>query len=173
MKRFTHKPPRWKEDNAVYFLTFCTFHRRKLLHQKNIPDILVDDLRFYSKKVKEVIAYTIMPDHIHILVEVSSVKALSNFLQSFKTHSSKKIQERTGKNGCPIWQRGTMDHCIRDDLDFDNHLSYLFYNSSKHLNISPNDYPYHNFKEIVKRKWLEGDFCSLIEMEDKEYEIYE
>ncbi len=80
--------------------------------------LFLEDLKFYSKIIRELIAYTIMPDHIHLLVEIEDVKTLSKFLQSFKTHSSKKIQELTGKSKYPIWQRGTMDHCIRDENGF-------------------------------------------------------
>jgi putative transposase len=176
MKRITNKPPRWKESYSTYFLTFCTFRRRKILHRDGIPSFIIEDLKYYSKIIKELIAYTIMPDHIHLLIEVEDVKALSKFLQSFKTHSSKKIQELIGKNNSPFWQRGTMDHCIREssaNIDFENHLTYLFYNSQKHLGISPKDYPYHNFNEIVKRGLLEEDFCVLSEKTEKEFAIYE
>jgi len=104
-----------------------------------------------------------MPDHIHLLVEVGEVKTLSIFLQRFKSHTSKKIQEILKSKNNPIWQRGTMDHCIRDDNDFTNHLNYLFYNSLKHLGISPRDFTYHNFKEIVERGWIEEYFCAFAE----------
>ena len=52
-----------------------------------------------------------------------------------------------------LWQPGTMDHCIRfsrNDNDYQNHLSYIFVNSKKHLGIAPRDYPYHNFLEFVE-----------------------
>jgi REP element-mobilizing transposase RayT len=176
MTHITHKPLRWKDDHSIYFLTFCTFKRQRILHEKGIPQIIVDDLKYYSKNIKELIAYTIMPNHIHLLVEVEDVRTLSRFLQSFKTHSSKKIKEIIGRNNNPVWQRGTMDHCIRESLsktDFENHLMYLFYNSQKHLGISPKDFGYHNFMKIVERGWLEEDFCAFSEKAEKEFEIYE
>jgi hypothetical protein len=69
-----------------------------------------------------------------------------------------------------------MDHCIREssaNTDFENHLNYLFYNSQKHLGISPKDYLYHNFQEIVERGWLEEDFCEFTEKKEKEFALYE
>ena len=176
MKRYTNKPPRWKESHSIYFLTFCTYRHKKILHRNGIPVAIIEDLKFNSKIIKELIAYTIIPDHIHLLVEVEDVKTLSKFLQSFKTQSSKKIQELIGKSDDPIWQRGTMDHCIREssaNTDFENHLNYLFYNSQKHLGISPKDYLYHNFQEIVERGWLEEDFCEFTEKKEKEFALYE
>ena len=176
MDRITNKPPRWKDDFSIYFLTFCTFHYKKILHSQTIPFALIEDLKYYPKIIKELIAYTIMPDHIHLLVEIANVKTLSKILQFFKTHSSKKIQEMLGKSNGPIWQRGTMDHCIREstaNTDFENHLAYLFYFSRKHLGISPKDYPYHNFQEIVERGWLDEEFCEFPEKIEKKFAIYE
>ena len=72
-----------------------------------------------------------------------------------------------------VWQRGTMDHCIRDDQDFENHLNYIFYNSWKHLGIAPCEFKLHNFEEIVERGWLEKDFCGFPEKDEKRFEVYE
>jgi REP element-mobilizing transposase RayT len=176
MKRITNKLPRWNESFSIYFLTFCTFWHKKILHYDGIPDSITKDLKYYSTIIKELIAYTIMPDHMHLLIEIEDVKTLSKFLQSFKTHSSKKIQALIGENNNPFWQRGTMDHCIREssaNIDFENHLKYLFYNSQKHLGIPPKDYPFHNFHKIVKRGWLEEDFCEFSERTEKEFALYE
>ncbi len=176
MTRFTRKPPRLKVDNSIYFLTFCTCRHSKVLHKHGLPEFLIEDLHFYSKNIQELVAYTIMPDHIHLLVKVKEAITLSNFLRSFKTHSSKRIREVSGLMGVPIWQRGTMDHCIRGtlaDADFENHLIYLFYNSRKHLGIAPKDFAYHNFSEMVKRGWLEEDFCDFAEETNERFDKYE
>ena len=176
MKRITNKPPRWKADYSIYFLTFCTYQRRKILHGHDLPGFLIEDLKFYSKIIKRLIAYTILPDHIHLILEVEYASDLSKFLQCFKTHSSKKIQGLIERSKDPVWQRGTMDHCIRESFantDLENHVSYLFYNSQKHLGISPKDFPYHNFHEIVEQGWLEEDFCSSAEKTEREFAIYE
>jgi putative transposase len=176
MKRITNKPPRWKDGHSFYFLTFCTYRRRKILHVDGVPFALIEDLFFYQRIIKELIAYTIMPDHVHLLVEIEDVKSLSEFLQNFKTHSSKKIKDLIGKRDGPVWQRGTMDHCIRESLsnaDFENHLNYLFYNSQKHLGISPKDFPFHNFNATIERELLEEGFSAVSEKIEQEFAIYE
>jgi putative transposase len=176
MKRITNKPPRWKNDHAIYFLTFCTFKRRKILHLDGVAAALIEDLFFYQRTIKELIAYTVMPDHVHLLVEIEDVKTLSKFLQNFKTHSSKRIKELIGKSDGPVWQRGSMDHCIRESVsnsDFENHLNYLFNNSQKHLGISPQDFPFHNVNAMIKRGWIEEGFSSVSEKIEQEFAIYE
>ena len=159
MNSFARKPPRWQDDNSLYFLTFCTFHRQKLLHKYEIPEFLIEELKYYSKKLRNISAYTIMPEHIHLLVETDTVQSMSAFLRDFKKYTSREIKKYAIDEH--IWQQGTMDHCIRMSLqneDFENHIHYIFYNSWKHLGVKPKDFPYHNFLETVEKGWIEDDF---------------
>ncbi len=174
MKQFSRKPPRWQQDNSLYFLTLCTYRRNKYLHRNNVPEFLIEELLFYSKNIRDLISYTIMPDHIHLLLETETAKAMSSFLRDYKKYTSAGIKKLLGVRDAHIWQRGTMDHCIRQSLqneDFENHLYYLYYNSLKHIGIKPKDFPYHNFNEIVERGWLEDDFLGFYV--PKEFEMYE
>ncbi|MBI3194935.1 MAG: transposase [Ignavibacteriae bacterium] len=214
MKQYRKKPPRFTQDAAYYFLTFCTFKRKPLLHLSGIPEFLITELYFYESKIKRFLAYTIMPDHIHLLVEVDNATDLSIFLRDFKKFTSREIKTRLRSSGSPdpqptriqnepltstndvspihtnnaalapihaalvsgyygsfdfsepVWQPGTMDHCIRmnwTNLDYRNHLSYLFYNSMKHLNIPPKNFPYHNFSTFVQEGIFDDDYCSFDE----------
>ncbi|MBN1397922.1 MAG: transposase [Bacteroidetes bacterium] len=174
MKEFSRKPPRWQQDNSLYFLTLCTYKHRKYLHRDKVPEFMIDELLYYSKKIKELISYTIMPDHIHILLEAETVKSMSEFLRDFKKYTTKGIEMLIEIKDEFIWQRGTMDHCIRQSMqnqDFEDHLLYIYYNSWKHLGIKPKEYPYHNFKEIVEKGWIENDFLDFDA--PREFDIYE
>ena len=160
------QPPRYKLGNSTYFLTFNTFDRLKILHNKDNAEFLIEELKFYSKKIKTLIAYTIMREHIHLLVEILNPEELSNFLRDFKKFTSKGIKKRLGLSMPHIWLRGTMDHCIREietEDDFMNHLKYIFYNSKKHLNILPKDFPYHNFLEFVDKEYFDINYCDCDE----------
>ena len=171
-RRVTRKPPRFQQDNSIYFLTFCTFRRSPVLLETGIPETLLENLRFYAPRLKNLIAYTIMPDHVHLLTEVETVFQMSAFLRDFKKRTSKEIKQKTGQT-IPIWQSGTFDHCIRSSADLENHLNYIFYNSWKHLEILPKDFPYHNFKEAVGKGWIEEDFrVRSIEIQNR-FTVYE
>ena len=213
MKLQPRKPPRYQQDYSTYFLTFCTFKRLPILHEPGIPEFLVEELYFYEKKILKLVAYTIMPDHVHLMVEVENVKALSAFLRDFKKYTSavllKRLASESGRSRRSsdrraevsvqhrsddrllhlsrrsndrllhldrVWQPGTMDHCIRmnwNGKDYENHLSYIFYNSYKHLGIAPKDFPYHNFMKFVEQGYFDEDFCSVDEKIDKGLNIYE
>lgn len=166
MTIFTKQPKRYTLDYAYYFLTFNTYKRKKLLHEKGIPEFLIKELQFYRKKwLKELIAYTIMPHHLHLSIEAKIVKELSAFLRDFKKYTSVEIKERLNLDTPYFWQRGTRDHYIRltTETDFDNHLNYIFYNSWKHLRVLPKDFPYHNFLEWVDKGLFEINFCDFNE----------
>jgi REP element-mobilizing transposase RayT len=166
--KISKKPPRYKKDHSIYFLTFCTFKRHPYLHRNGIPEMLIENLKIYSDRIDELIAYTIMTDHIHLLISVKIVSDLSIFLRDFKKWTSLEIRRILKIEDRHIWQRGTMDHCIRwswENKDFDNHLYYLLSNSFKHLHIQPKDFPYHNFWEFVKKGWVEEDFYAVDDIE--------
>jgi len=189
MNRLPKKPPRYGQGWSTYFLTFCTFRRRPLLHLETIPELVIDSLLFYQTKVKRLIAYTIMPDHIHAVVEVEEAESLSVFLRDFKKYTSRAIKNRiedrellpsAGRNRLNVtervWQPGTMDHCIRNswrNSDLQDHLSYLFYNSWKHLRILPRDFPYHNFETFVEAGVFDRDFCAFDEKRLGAVELHE
>ncbi|MBI2620473.1 MAG: transposase [Ignavibacteriales bacterium] len=161
LQKISRKPFRYGQDDSCYFLTFCTYRRRPLLHLPGIPEMIIENLKFYSSRIKSLIAYTVMPDHVHLMIDVGIVKEMSDFLRDFKKRASKEVCKLVPFVRSPIWLRGSMDHCIRDDEDFRRHLEYIFYNCWKHLGIPPKDFPYHNFLEFVDRGWLDIDFLGL------------
>jgi REP element-mobilizing transposase RayT len=154
-----------------------------------VPELLIESLMFYQTRVKQLIAYTIMPDHIHAMVEVDEARSLSVFLRDFKKYTSRAIKNRIEERGLlalgktnrfklseRVWQPGTMDHCIRNssrNRDFENHLSYLFSNSWKHLSIAPRDFPYHNFADFEETRVFDRDFFAFDEKQLRSAKLYE
>ena len=75
--------------------------------------------------------YIIMPNHIHLLILIdtyglprSSAPTISNVVTAFK-----KFVNRDCKRN--IWQRGYIDHIIRNQADYENHWNYIEYNAMK------------------------------------------
>ena len=69
-----------------------------------------------------------MPNHIHILLRLSSENgpSLGRIIQQMKGHVSKQI-------GKPIWQEKYYDHVIRDENDFLTKYKYICDNPAKWL----------------------------------------
>ena len=76
-----------------------------------------------------------MPNHIHIIIYVKNEKiqidkrpgltkqnnSVSSFISTLKRFINKEI-------GFNIWQRGSYDHIIRNGIDFDEHMRYIYEN---------------------------------------------
>lgn len=73
--------------------------------------------------------YVIMPNHLHIIVLINAdergrpqvAPTIGRMVQQFKGTITKKV-------GYSIWQKSFMEHIIRDKIDFETHLNYIYEN---------------------------------------------
>ena len=91
----------------------------------------------------EIINYTVMPNHIHLLIsinnDIDSERAIresplqrtliSKSIGYLKMNASKEIHKYNPL--IDVWQRGYIDHIIRNQTDFENHWNYIEYNALK------------------------------------------
>jgi len=133
---------------GAYFLTICVEGRRcllsqivgtgvldgpqiKLLQYGTIADKIIGQLNDHYESVS-VESYVIMPNHIHILLQVQESQTempapklqnsvVSRFVSTFKRFCNKEY----GRN---IWQPRSYDHIIRDKRDYDKHPQYIYEN---------------------------------------------
>ena len=87
--------------------------------------------------------YIVMPNHIHMLVsinnDIDSERAiresplqrslLSKAVGYIKMNVSKEIHKTNPR--ITVWQRGYVDHIIRNQQDFEYHWNYIEYNALK------------------------------------------
>ena len=85
---------------SVYHIVFSTREREKLISleiERNIYKIIYDLINGYGGHTYRIGG---MPDHIHILVDISSKLSLSNFVKKLKQESSFIISQN---NIIPKW----------------------------------------------------------------------
>ncbi len=146
MKLPVRKSPRLKTYDyslcGAYFLTICTYHHQQLLgnivfdNQGNAIElseiglIVQNTLEGSNKRFPdfEIIKYSIMPNHIHILLEKlycdsNQTRTISDFVCAFKSLATKEI--RLKHPGIKIWKKSFHDHIIRDERDFARHWNYI------------------------------------------------
>lgn len=79
-------------------------------------------LKIYS--MVKVDKYAIMPDHFHMILTIDNggrpmvVPTISVIINQLKGYISKQI-------GKSIWQSRFIDHIIRNQHDYDEHLKYI------------------------------------------------
>ena len=126
-----------------YFITVCTQGHRQILSRiSGTPeDGCHVELTELGKLVEQTILavpahyagayvdrYVIMPNHIHLLLVISSAGgrmiSAPTVVGSMKRYVSRKL-------GKPIWQKGFYDHVIRSEADYLAHLLYIDENPVK------------------------------------------
>ena len=125
-----------------YFLTACTFDRRRHFTKKPIVDVAYGEfLRTSAEFGFAILAYCFMPDHAHLLVEGSTEGAdFRGFAALSKQLSGYAVRTLiTGR----LWQKGYFERVLRDEDDTFNVARYVVDNPVRAgLVRSPADYPF-------------------------------
>jgi REP element-mobilizing transposase RayT len=58
------------------------------------------------------LAWVLMPDHVHWLVQVGEKESLSTVVNRLKSASGRQVNRLMGKQG-PLWQKAFHDHALR------------------------------------------------------------
>ena len=149
-------------SSGAYFITVCTHNKAKILshieeNERCLADVKLTEFGMivdkYISEIPErfgvcVSGCVIMPNHIHLLVEVpnniectkeSEFRSIvSKVIGYIKMNSSKEFRKKHGN--ATVWQRGFYDHIIRNREDYENTMYYIYENplkwGSDSLNIS-------------------------------------
>ncbi len=78
-------------SNPVYFVTFNTMYRAKILDNKKVLDLFVEYSSINLKSGRAVGKFMIMPDHIHFFVRLNENFKLSVFVSLMKQFISKNL----------------------------------------------------------------------------------
>jgi REP element-mobilizing transposase RayT len=143
----------WSSD-PIYFITTCTDHRKYILADSRIAQILVEEWHGALERHGWLIGrYVIMPDHVHFFcsykqeIDQPHPIDLSKFIQQWKQWTSKRIIREIntviGKNKPPIWQKEYFDHLLRSEESYIQKWEYVRENPvRKNLVKRSEDWPW-------------------------------
>jgi len=143
LKKYDYSTP------GVYFVTLCTKSRDAILSEIVVGASIARPkeihLTKYGKIVENAIKnipkyypviyvdnYVIMPDHIHLLLQIHSdvngrpmvAPTIDRVIQQTKGFITKQI-------GFPIWQKSFYDHIVRGENDYKEIWEYIESNPFK------------------------------------------
>ena len=101
-----------------------------VLKPDNVARIVHDAIFFYHEKKYNVISWCIMPNHVHVLIEVMKNISLSSILHSWRSFSSNEINKVLNRSG-QLWMPEYFDRFIRDNEHFNNVVNYIHNNPVK------------------------------------------
>jgi putative transposase len=136
------KPPRdrFVSDSRTYFVSANTWGSRALFQADDIARLFLATLYDYRKQQKyQLHEFVLMLTHFHILL--SPETTLERSLQLIKGGFSFRVRSIVGNK--EIWERGYVDHRVRDVSDYSKHRDYIHQNPCKAgLAARPESYPY-------------------------------
>ncbi len=106
-----------------------------LLKIPSIATAILNNWQYFHGQRYRLLGGVIMPNHVHVLIEVIDDVSLTTIVHSWKTWSGKHIREYLTANGIQyppgIWQRDYWDRYIRSQQHLDAAMRYIQENPLK------------------------------------------
>jgi len=114
-----------------------------ILKQPAIATIVQDGI-VSSREQCELLAWRIMPNHVHVVFAPLIGFSPPRLLQSWKGSSSRLINQMLGRSG-PLWERESFDHLIRSVESLQQFIEYVEQNPVEAgLCERPDQWPFGN-----------------------------
>jgi putative transposase len=138
--------------SRIFFATTKTSMGRRLLQSDRNANLLIDVLRsLIAERKFQLHDFVIMPDHIHLLIEVGNEMTIEKAMQLIKGRFSHRLAHEFGYKG-EVWQRGFTEVQVMNQRDIEAHRTYIAENPVKAgLTASADEYPF-CFCSLAKKK---------------------
>jgi len=121
----TSRPPhscdlrkgRFSQLGQVYLVTTRCNRRKKLFSDLRLGQIVIDEIHHSDLVVNtKTLAFVVMPDHLHWLLELRDSKSLSHTVKQLKGRAARRINLSRQQTRI-VWQSGFHDRAIRHMQD--------------------------------------------------------
>ncbi|MFN7342144.1 MAG: transposase, partial [bacterium] len=92
-----------------------------LFNNNQNAELVANALKHFDGTRYDLLAWCIMPNHVHVILKLAKGEELDKILHSWKSFTSHEINKLNGTSGS-IWQKESYDHLIRDGKDFRNQI---------------------------------------------------
>lgn len=130
-------------DSAAYGPTW--------LREPDVAAVVRGELREEDGRLYDLLAFTIMPNHAHLVFtplshEDGEYYALSRIMHSLKRRTAWQANTILGRTGS-FWQREFYDHYARDGRELERIIAYVLHNPVKAgLVETPESWPWSFYK---------------------------
>lgn len=100
------------------------------LRDPRIAEMVEQALLYFDADRYRVLAWVVMPNHVHVVIETFPDYSLPNVVKSWKSYTAKEANKLLGKSG-KFWHRDYFDRFIRDEKHFETAMNYVHYNPVK------------------------------------------
>ena len=113
---------RYTQAGQIYLLTSVTADRQPVFADFQAARRLIRCLQHAALlRQADTLAFVVMPDHLHWLMQLGEGVDLSRCMGSVKSISARQL-------GIPFWQKGFHDHAVRQEEDLPALARYVVSN---------------------------------------------
>ncbi|SEE29485.1 REP-associated tyrosine transposase [Pseudomonas migulae] len=118
---------RYAEPNRIYLLTTNTLDREPIFADFALGRLVVHQFcRAQNLGLAKSLAWVVMPDHFHWLVELENC-SLRRLMRQTKSLITREVNFSIGRGG-PLWQQGYHDRALRREEDLVKLARYVVAN---------------------------------------------
>jgi putative transposase len=128
----SHAPLHPVRDQPFYLLTVACYehlsHMRAQDRRVQVLDALFEQFNLNGIEIR---AWVVLPNHYHLLANVTSFDALGGLFRRVHGPTSRHWNQEDDRPGRRVWYRFT-DRAIRSPRHYATTLNYIHYNPVKH-----------------------------------------
>ena len=95
-----------------------------------IAGLVENALKHFDGERYDLLAWCIMPNHVHVIFTSLAGHQLADILHSWKSLTASKANEALDREGT-FWQKESYDHIIRNEPEFHQQAAYVLANPEK------------------------------------------
>jgi REP element-mobilizing transposase RayT len=113
------------------------------LAQPEIAKLVQNALLHFESQRYELLAWCVMPNHVHSVLRPASNWVLESILHSWKSYTASEANRVLSRKGQTFWQHESYDHVVRNENDLQHCVIYTEENPVKAgLCKKPEDWPW-------------------------------
>jgi REP element-mobilizing transposase RayT len=90
-----------------------------------------DTLLHFDGERYDLIAWCVMPNHVHVVMSLRGDHTLNRILDSWKTFTARNANQILGRSGERFWQAEYFDRLVRDDEHLRRVVKYVYENPQR------------------------------------------
>ncbi len=110
-------------------------HPDNVLQLPKCSQLVADELHYHDKQLYDLLAFTILPNHVHFLFvplanDAGEYNSIATIMNLIKGRSSRFINLELNRAG-KLWQREYYDHYVRNEDELNRIVQYIVMNPVK------------------------------------------
>ncbi len=139
---------RIQDEGDDHLITFSCYERRPYLNTVESRELFEQSLEKTRRKYSfQILAYVVMPEHVHLLVSEPDTERLSRAMQALKLSVSKQSPQR------PFWHRRYHDFNVFTRGKRTQKIRYIHRNPvTRGLTDAPEDWPHSSYRTYLHQQ---------------------